>query len=199
MKHFYIKTVDLDWQQVETDLAQWANDTEYNQSIVNTTIAWDDKLASEAQRYAQYGYTEHNTRIWKSTNQKDPLEFNWESALVAQLPIDQGIATLTRQDPGQVLPWHVDKFYMLRRLNPDDPRMIIRFLVFFQDWDVGHLLQIGDEILYKWKRGDVYAWVQDTHHVAANIGLTPKWTCNVTGFLTDDLLATKLTSNKGQK
>lgn len=192
--NYHIKTVDLNWDQVDLDLACWKNDNVYTKSVVGTESLWNDNLSTESQNYKQCGYTEHNTRVWKSTNLKEPLEFNWQESLISQLPIDHGIATLTRQDPGQVLPWHVDKFYMLRRLNPSDPRMIVRFLIFFQDWDIGHLLQIGNDVLYNWKRGDVYVWTQNAPHVSANIGLTQKWTCNVTGFLTDSVLANKLTT-----
>jgi len=195
MKHFIFKKINLDWEQVNQDLNKYTQDTVYSASIVESnsfSSTWEDQLTASQATYSKYGYTKHNTKIWKSTNQSDFLRFSWENELLQQLPLEHGIVTLTRQDPGQILPWHEDKFYLLKKQHPNDSRMIVRFLTFFQDWDIGHMLQVQDEIIYKWKQGDTWIWSPGTMHLAANVGLTPKWTCNITGFLTDNELITKL-------
>lgn len=179
----FVGNISLPWNQVARDLDSVATDTSRLNSIVKGT-AYQDELSQLTSEYTKYGYTEHNTKIWKTTETDPKLTFDWEQIILDNLPLDHGVATVTRQDPGQILPWHMDRFFMLRRLNPDDPRPIWRFLMFMEDWKMGHVLQVNDSILTHWKQGDVYVWPPGTPHVSANIGLEIKWTCNITGFLT---------------
>ena len=173
--------VDLPWAQVAADMQQAQHLT--GVSIVDSPLSYQDSLATEQNQFAQYGWSKHNTQIWKSTNPDTKIEFNWEQTLLDQLPVTHGIAALTRQDVGQVLPWHQDKFYMHRRLYPDVDLPIWRFLVFMEPWQMGHVLQVGNSIVHGWQRGEVVVWKPGTWHVSANIGNTTKWTCNVTGFV----------------
>lgn len=181
----FFGNIELPWDQVDQDLDSVANDTTRLHAIVqgNEYQAELSKLTSE---YTKYGYTEHNTKIWKTTNADPKLTFNWEQSIIDQLPLANAVATLTRQDPGQILPWHVDRFFFLKNQYPDETRPIWRFLMFMEDWKMGHVLQVKNSILSHWKRGDVVVWKpgEDGFHVSANIGLETKWTCNITGFLT---------------
>jgi hypothetical protein len=176
--------IDLPWDQVEQDLKSIEKDNYRSQNIASGSNDYGaDGLQNILDEYRKYGYTEHNTVIWKTTARIPKLTFGWEQQIIDQLPLDHAIATVTRQDPGQILPWHEDKFFMLRRLNPEDTRPIWRFLLMMEDWKMGHLLQIKDSMLTHWKRGDVYVWHPGAMHVAANVGFEVKWTCNITGFL----------------
>lgn len=179
----FFGNIELPWDQVEWDLESVAKDTTRLNPVVKGSD-YQDELAQITSEYTKYGYTEHNTKIWKTTEKEPKLTFEWEQTILDQLPLDQGIATVTRQDAGQILPWHIDRFFMLRRLNPDDPRPIWRFLLFLRDWKMGHLLQVNDSMLTHWRQGDVYVWKPGTPHVSANVGFETKWTCNITGFLT---------------
>jgi hypothetical protein len=64
-------------------------------------------------------------------------------------------------------------------------RPIWRFLLFLEDWKMGHVLQVNNSMLHHWHQGDVVVWQPGTMHVSANIGLETKWTCNITGFLNE--------------
>lgn len=175
--------LDLDWQQVKADLETVADEQSMNWSIIGNTTYNDD--ASKVQNeYVKYGWTQHNTKSWKTTNFDPKITFDWEQRVINQLPLDKAVATIHRQDPGQTLPWHYDRFFMLKRLHPDDPRPIWRFLVFLEDWKLGHFLQVGDSVLHHWQQGDTVVWKPGKEHLATNVGLEKKWTCNVTGFLT---------------
>lgn len=190
-----LKTIELDWDQVSIDLNKWRSDQTMTRCIVDNTVPWfscHDNLQQYQSVYAKYGYTCHNTGIWKNTNVDPGIRFDWESALLAQLPLDRGVVTLTRQDPGQILPWHMDRFFMLRRLHPADTRMIARVLLFVEDWKMGHLLQIHRDMCTHWQQGDLWIWPPGTYHLSANVGLEPKWTCNITGFVNDAVLAQQL-------
>lgn len=177
--------VKLDWNEIASDIEKYKNNTEYLTSILSVTDynkTFVDSMTEDTQSYRIFGYTEHNTKIWKSTSKEPKLDFYWEDELCKQLPLDNAIATLTRQDPGQCLPWHQDKFHYLRKLYPNDTRPIVRALVFMQDWKVGHIVQVENSIA-QWQQGDVWIWKPGTMHLSANVGLEPKWTCNVTGFV----------------
>lgn len=193
INYVQLDSVSLDWGQIDQDLIKYHDDNVFLDSIVNHDTefsrSWSDNLTQLTNQYQRYGYTEHNTKIWKSTNRPDAIKFAWADNLVRQLPVDCAIVTLTRQDPGQILPWHKDRHFMLRRIYPDDKRMAVRFLVFMENWKHGHVLQIHRDMLYNWNRGQVVVWHPDTYHIAANIGIETKWTCNITGFVTDDKLA----------
>ena len=174
--------INLPWDRVAYDLKQVVKDTTCSKSILEDD-GYQDALSKITQEYKQHGYTEYNTKIWKTTNVNPKMTFDWEQTIIDQLPLDYAIATVTRQDPGQVLPWHMDRFFMLSRLYPNEKGTIWRFLLFLEDWKMGHVLQVKNSVLTHWKQGDVVVWHPGTMHVAANIGIEPKWTCNITGFL----------------
>jgi hypothetical protein len=176
--------IDLPWDQVDQDLKSVEKDTSRSHSIAPGSNDYsDDALQKTLDTYRKYGYTEHNTILWKTTAREPKLTFDWEQTIIDQLPLDHAVAALTRQDPGQILPWHEDKFFMLRRLYPEDVRPIWRFLLMMEDWKIGHILQINNSVFSHWKRGDVVVWKPSTMHLAANAGIEVKWTCNITGFL----------------
>jgi hypothetical protein len=179
--------IDLPWDKVKKDLESVADDQTKLISIVGHNSLINEELYNLQNEYAKYGYTQHNTKLWKTTNGIEPkLTFDWEQDINNQLPLDYTIATVTRQDPGQVLPWHVDRYFFLKNQYPNDPRPIWRFLMFMEDWKIGHIVQVKNSVFTHWKQGDVITWQpgEESLHVTANIGLEKKWTCNITGFLT---------------
>lgn len=178
------KNLRLPWQKVLADLNLWKDDHSFSCSVVdekNSEKILNQKLNVQSQDYNHYGYNSHNTKIWKTTNKKNKLTFDWEDKLCNQLPLIHPIATVTRQDPGQILPWHKDEFFFHKK-NYNFNGEIWRFLVFLEDWKVGHHLFVESSVLTHWKQGDVIVWKPESMHLAGNSGLEPKWTCNVTGF-----------------
>lgn len=174
--------INLPWKKIGESLAMYANEQTMNWSIINNNT-YQDEASKLQNEYIKYGYSENNTRSWKTTNFDPKITFSWENLILRELPLDHAILAVHRQDPGQVLPWHQDRFFMLRRLYPDDKRPIYRFLMFMEDWKIGHILEIENTILSNWKKGDVIVWHPGTLHLSANVGLEKKWTCNITGFL----------------
>lgn len=88
-----------------------------------------------------------------------------------------------RMDTGTVLPVHqdtyrryVDVFNLAGRETS-----VRRAVVFLEDWASGHYLEINNNPLVHWAAGDVAVWSYDTPHMAANMGLTPRYTLQVTG------------------
>jgi len=174
--------INANWDIIFKDLETVKDEQTKNWSIIHNST-YDDDAEEVCNEYLKYGYNEHNTKSWKTTNFDPPITFDWFDNLSNQLPLDNPIVTIHRQDPGQTLPWHFDRFFMMKRLYPEDTRPIWRFLIFLEDWKNGHLLQIGDSMLTHWTQGDTVVWKPGTEHLASNVGLELKWTCNITGFL----------------
>lgn len=90
-----------------------------------------------------------------------------------------------RMDTGTVLPVHQDlyaRYVNLYNLR-DQENAIQRAIVFLEDWKSGHYFEINGTSLTNWTAGDVVAWSYDCPHMAANIGLEPRYTLQITGHL----------------
>jgi len=90
-----------------------------------------------------------------------------------------------RMDSGTVLPTHGDKYkkYIDIFNLKGQEHNIRRAIIFLEDWQSGHYLECAGEVMTNWQAGDVVEWVYDTPHMAANLGMTPRYTLQVTGHL----------------
>jgi hypothetical protein len=92
-----------------------------------------------------------------------------------------------RMDTGTVLPTHGDlylKYIELFNLQGRE-HTIRRAIVFLEDWQPGHYAEYQDLAYVNWKAGSVVEWNYDTPHMAANLGLTPRYTLQITGHIDD--------------
>lgn len=90
-----------------------------------------------------------------------------------------------RMTSGTVMPVHQDryvKYIDLFRLQGQEHN-IRRALVLLQDWQPGHYLEVSGRAFVHWCAGTVVEWCYDTPHMAANIGLAPRYTLQITGHL----------------
>ncbi len=86
---------------------------------------------------------------------------------------------------GTVLPVHGDlykKYIELYNLQGQEHR-IRRAVIFLEDWASGHYFEGMGQALTKWSAGTVIEWTYDTPHMAANIGITPRYTLQITGHI----------------
>jgi hypothetical protein len=93
-----------------------------------------------------------------------------------------------RMDSGTILPVHRDKYVKYINLfNLQGKESTIRRgLILLEDWASGHYLELDNIPVVDWKKGDLAIWSNDTPHMAANMGLTPRYTLQVTGHLDED-------------
>jgi hypothetical protein len=92
-----------------------------------------------------------------------------------------------RMNTGTTLPTHQDryvKYISLFNLKGRE-RTIRRAVVFLEDWQPGHYAEYRDQAHVNWKAGSVVEWKYDTPHMAANLGLTPRYTLQITGHVDD--------------
>ena len=90
-----------------------------------------------------------------------------------------------RMMPGTILPTHQDlykKYIDIFGLQGQE-HTIRRAVIFLQDWQPGHYLEVMNEPVGKWRAGDVIEWCYDTPHMAANMGAVPRYTLQVTGHV----------------
>lgn len=90
-----------------------------------------------------------------------------------------------RMTSGTVMPVHQDRYVKYIRLFDleGQEHTIRRALILLEDWKPGHYLEVQGEPIVKWKAGTIAEWIYDTPHMAANIGLEPRYTLQITGHL----------------
>jgi hypothetical protein len=90
-----------------------------------------------------------------------------------------------RMTSGTVMPVHQDRYVKYIDLFNLQGRehTIRRALVLLEQWQPGHYLEVAGEPFVKWSAGMVAEWNYDTPHMAANIGLEPRYTLQITGHL----------------
>jgi hypothetical protein len=92
-----------------------------------------------------------------------------------------------RMNTGTVLPTHSDlykKYIELFNLQSRE-HTIRRAIVFLEDWQPGHYAEYMNVAYVNWRAGAVVEWKYDTPHMAANLGLTPRYTLQITGHVDD--------------
>lgn len=90
-----------------------------------------------------------------------------------------------RMTSGTVMPVHNDlykKYVEIFNLQGKE-HAIRRALVLLEDWKPGHYLEVQGEPYVKWTAGTTVVWVYDAPHMAANIGLEPRYTLQITGHV----------------
>ena len=90
-----------------------------------------------------------------------------------------------RMTTGTILPMHKDlyvKYIQLFNLQGQEHR-IRRAIVFLEDWKPGHYFEGNNDAKVNWRAGDVVEWQYDAPHLAANLGLEPRYTLQITGWV----------------
>jgi hypothetical protein len=91
-------------------------------------------------------------------------------------------AALYKMNTGDVLPIHKDHYIAYRnKFKINDSYTIWRAIVFMEDWKSGHYFEIDGNSFLNWKKGDYVFWNYDVLHMAANIGVDPRYTLQITG------------------
>ena len=105
--------------------------------------------------------------------------------------MDYSFVAIMKQDPGHFNPLHFDTYHTVvdrANLSEDDRFKVKRYLMFLEDWDWGHFVQVGNNVLTNWKAGQIYTWNYGMYHLTANAGKSTKWTCQITGFPNENSL-----------
>lgn len=86
-----------------------------------------------------------------------------------------------KMDTCNIIPRHQDKFSKYSNLfQITDKSSIYRAIIFLEDWKPGHVFEIDNDPITNWRAGDCISWQYDTPHMAANLGLEPRYTAQIT-------------------
>ena len=88
-----------------------------------------------------------------------------------------------RMGTGTILPTHSDlylRYIDVFKLQGQEQK-IRRAIVFLEDWKPGHYFEGNGRPTVNWHAGDVIEWIYDASHMAANLGLDPRYTLQITG------------------
>ena len=90
-----------------------------------------------------------------------------------------------RMTSGTVMPVHSDRYKRYIEVFNLQGRehTIRRALILLEDWKSGHYLEVMDMPFVKWTAGQVVEWNYDTPHMAANLGIEPRYTLQITGHV----------------
>jgi hypothetical protein len=95
--------------------------------------------------------------------------------------LDKPVVAVNKLEPGQILPYHTDKYIAYKqRNNVSETDHIVRIIVFLHDQKAGHQLWINDKICLG-NAGSFFGWEKDTVHMAANLGNDTRYILQITG------------------
>ena len=190
----FVGNIDMDWDRRIQDLKNldclsktscvdiWPEDRD---NWEQSEIAWSKR------DHIENGYVHENTRHDQIVSSDLTLFPDWVSSLISVCKLNEVFVGIVRQPCGSVIPWHSDSYEAFKRkfeLEEQEMRNIVRYLVFPEGWRWGHFVQIGNNVLSNWKAGDIYTWPNRMHHLTCNAGIQPKYTIQITGFVSNDSL-----------
>lgn len=101
---------------------------------------------------------------------------------VRPLNLEKCVTVVNRMMPGQILPYHRDKYATYKkRNNISDDQEVTRIIVFLHEQKAGHQLWIEDQFC-SGPAGSYFGWTGDTVHMAANLGSEDRYILQVTGL-----------------
>lgn len=95
------------------------------------------------------------------------------------LKINEGTISWTVIKPGNTIPLHSDTFHKLRSKYGVDVSQCLRYLIFLEDWTLGHFVEFEEVHITKWQKGDVWRFDHNSPHCAANASHRNFYTCQV--------------------
>ena len=130
-------------------------------------------------------YESENTKIRQLWWDNTQVDFD---AIGKQLGIEPITISTILQPPGNTIPIHRDTFFQINKRFPDDTRTKVRANIYLEEWKVGHFLQYQEHDKQwhnstHWNAGDGVIWDSQHLHLSSNAGMKPKYTLQVSGFM----------------
>jgi hypothetical protein len=129
--------------------------------------------------YINAGHSIQNMNIGLCQQHRDfPA---WALQVKDHFNLNNVTVALHKISPGNYLPIHADLYGNYKRIYNITNENICRVIVFLEDWQPGHMLDINNTIYNSWQAGDYFGWINDTPHAAYNFGLKDRYTLQITG------------------
>lgn len=164
------------WAQGHLD--PWWGKAHRDLSYIHEQFNDQDSL----KQWRALGYTQ--TRFTGDMYDMRFAETDWLSKFKPHFPFANLCWSVYRMTPGSVLPTHRDTYNRYRLIHGlDADTDIVRIIVYLEDWQSGHYAEMNGRPLIGWQAGDWICWRNDFPHLAANIGVTNRYTLQLTGTL----------------
>ncbi len=130
-------------------------------------------------RWREQGYSQENfTGVMYDMKRNMP---DWAKPFFSIFQGKNVGLSFYRMDTCVILPYHQDTYdYYKKLFNITDPKTIWRAVIFLEDWKPGHIFEIENTPITQWRAGEWVLWNYDTPHMAANLGLEPRFTLQIT-------------------
>lgn len=154
----------------------------WNTDFKNLTYVKQPVTTEEIQDWDQLGYQEQNVKSFTGSmyDSRNPLP-NWIDTFENIFGLYKQTYTFYRMDTLEIMPVHRDHFRTYCRLNNCTPEETYRIVLMLEDWKPGHYFELDGIGYTNWKAGDWFKWRGDVPHAAANIGVEPRYTLQITG------------------
>ena len=120
---------------------------------------------------------------WYNNDQKGFYMLGSSSPKMEDFKFDLPILPKTRKEinwwfvklcPGEFQCMHVDAHTL-------DVKNLVRYTIFLQDWEPGHIFVLDDQYISNYKAGDMFEWSDPLSvHCPANIGYNSRYTFQIT-------------------
>jgi hypothetical protein len=140
----------------------------------------DDEMV---QRWLDQGYPRSLTLNGEVHHLRDRIP-DYAKPLCDQLGWKDIGCQLYRMNQGDIIPVHQDHYSVYKKIvGTDRSDQVWRAVMFMEDWKSGHCFEIDGRPWSEWKAGDYMVWNNDVPHMAANIGIEPRYTLQITGWI----------------
>lgn len=136
----------------------------------------------EIDAWVEQGYIRDNLNDFIGTlyDNSNPMP-DWIRNLDDKFGLHNQTYTFYKMDTLEIMPVHVDHFRTYCKLHNIGREQVHRVLIMLEDWKPGHYLEMDGVGYVNWKAGDWFKWRGDVPHSAANIGVDPRYTLQITG------------------
>jgi len=146
---------------------------EDNVTILGRSNSFEDQNVKNVEA----GYTSQNSMYYRNF-EVDGAVHDFCRTLFPRYSVG-----IMKQPPGQTLPVHTDTFFQFAKNNNVEPSSCCRVNIFLEDWQSGHYFEINENSVLHWKQGDAIIIKCNEPHLSGNMGMTNKYTMQVTGVI----------------
>lgn len=140
-------------------------------------ISFNDAIQTQTWRLQGYSQKEFTGKLYDSSK---PIP-DWAKPFYDIFQGDNITISFYKMNTCNILPHHIDTYKKYKSLfNITDPDKIKRAIIFLEDRKPGHIFEVDGNLLEDWKAGSYVLWNYNCEHMAANLGLQPRYTAQIT-------------------
>ncbi len=161
------------WFQGQVDLPDY---NEYEKLSYEKHPAYEGDIT----QWKRQGYTHTSFTGTMHVVRDDHI---WLNKIAEKIGLSNCGFTFYKMSTGDIMPRHKDHFNTYQKIYKIDKSKVWRAVVVLQDWEPGHYFDIEHRAIVNYKRGEFVLFDAFCEHSAANIGLTDRYTLQITGQL----------------